>query len=822
MVKAYYKFSPYSLWGIVASRRVPSVILDKEVAVRFFQVNSVVVATAAVNLINLWNIRSIEKIGMLGNLDDEEISSLLYAAGSSWLLAGYNNGRIRVFDLETRKLKILINSHSSPTTAIAVDSFVLQLASGSGAGDIVLWDLSAEKGICRLRGHTNEITKLQFCYFHSKQYLISISKDSLLKIWDLVGYSCVQTVVSTRGELWDFCILPRLNVLVTVASQPELELFGIITPETHALFTGQGNVFKDESHFVISLGNISLKSSTKCTSLSVDEMGCHLVCYGNDKSIQIFQLRTWEHALKHLKRRRKRLLETSSSGIENTELSTLQATDFLIYRQTLQFPHRIRSIHLLQSASEQQKHSERFHQSAIMQFADNGLSLYDLSYEEDSDEVFTVHQVANFDVHGHRGDVRSLAFSRQHHYLLSVASSCTAKIWQVSNNHCLRTMPLSGYGTCCLFFCNDIFTAIGTKQGTLEIHYTLTGDSALQLADHQGPIWSICESFNEKYLFTGGSDKKIKIYEIVIGNTSGTIPSIQLEHIRTLEMSDEVLCLKTTPDGKLLIVALLDCTVRSFYLDSLRFYLSFYGHKMPVLSMDVTSDSYLLITGSADKSIKIWGLDFGDLHKSLLGHENAVMNITCQPNTHYFFSASRDGWIKYWDADIFKLLMNLKGHSGEVWTLANSTDGEMLASAGHDKSIRLWKRTDEQLFLEEEEESRLDEALENSIIQERRRMASNLEASIHHITLGMEAVPQVTTAATFNHMDVVDNCEKILETLQLVRKEYEREQQEPDEAPDIQLLGLSRHMYLLRTLSKIRITDLESVLMLLPYYATLC
>lgn len=34
--------------------------------------------------------------------------------------------------------------------------------------------------------------------------------------------------------------------------------------------------------------------------------------------------------------------------------------------------------------------------------------------------------------------------------------------------------------------------------------------------------------------------------------------------------------------GKLLAVALLDCTIKVFFLDSLRFFLSLYGHKLPV------------------------------------------------------------------------------------------------------------------------------------------------------------------------------------------------------------------------------------------------
>lgn len=42
-----------------------------------------------------------------------------------------------------------------------------------------------------------------------------------------------------------------------------------------------------------------------------------------------------------------------------------------------------------------------------------------------------------------------------------------------------------------------------------------------------------------------------------------------------------------------------------FYLDSLKFFLSLYGHKLPVICMDISSDSTLLVSGSADKNIKV-------------------------------------------------------------------------------------------------------------------------------------------------------------------------------------------------------------------------
>lgn len=57
-----------------------------------------------------------------------------------------------------------------------------------------------------------------------------------------------------------------------------------------------------------------------------------------------------------------------------------------------------------------------------------------------------------------------------------------------------------------------------------------------------------------------------------------------------------------------------------FFADSLKFFLSLYGHKLPVLCMAISSDGDLIVTGSADKNLKIWGLDFGDCHKSIFAH----------------------------------------------------------------------------------------------------------------------------------------------------------------------------------------------------------
>ena len=86
-------------------------------------------------------------------------------------------------------------------------------------------------------------------------------------------------------------------------------------------------------------------------------------------------------------------------------------------------------------------------------------------------------------------------------------------------------------------------------------------------------------------------------------------------HTRTLQLQEDALAVKLSPDGRLIAVSLMDSTIKVFFVDSLKFFLSLYGHKLPALTLDISSDSTLIVTGSADKNVKIWGLDFGDCHK---------------------------------------------------------------------------------------------------------------------------------------------------------------------------------------------------------------
>ena len=227
--------------------------------------------------------------------------------------------------------------------------------------------------------------------------------------------------------------------------------------------------------------------------------------------------------------------------------------------------------------------------------------------------------------------------------------------------------------------------------------------SRIEVVDaHDGPVWSICLAPDGTGFVSGSADKTIKFWEWSLSEEDEDDPShLSIDCSQTLTMTDDVLSVTFTPNGSLLLAALLDSTVKIYFADSLKFFLYLYGHKLPVLSMDVSSDSTLLVTGSADKNVKIWGLDYGDCHKSIFAHDDSVMSVGFVPGTHYFFTGGKDKLVKYWDADTFEHLLDLQGHHGEVWSLAVSSLGDFVLTGSHDRSIRRWEKTEEAFFVDE-------------------------------------------------------------------------------------------------------------------------
>ena len=81
------------------------------------------------------------------------------------------------------------------------------LASGGCDCNIIVWDLISLTAVCKFRGHKDAVTDLTFLSVNGRKLLVSVSKDTLLKVWCMDTQSCIQTVVGHRCEIWSVALI---------------------------------------------------------------------------------------------------------------------------------------------------------------------------------------------------------------------------------------------------------------------------------------------------------------------------------------------------------------------------------------------------------------------------------------------------------------------------------------------------------------------------------------------------------------------------------------------------------------------------------------
>ncbi|CAO3565668.1 unnamed protein product [Mortierella alpina] len=851
MVKAYQRYTPRTIFGVVASGN-SNIIYDAE---------GKYAVSPALEDISIWDLKKGELVGTWHDSDNRsEVTCIARSTDQDSYAVGYANGSIRIWSIKTSEILVTFNGHRSAVTALAFDKSGSRLVSGSRDTDLIVWDVEGEVGLYRLRGHKDQVTSVRFLSRPSlveggkptDGYVVSASKDTLIKLWDLSTQHCMETLVAHRNEVWDFDVNGDESMLVSGGGDADIKVWKI---DAAVLRTGLavGEEAKEEGDeeaegasagipkAITFYGSIPRQSKERVTTLKFHSSQQFLGCQASDKSIELFRIRTIEEIKKKMSRRKKRQREkqqqllkkgdTAGAAAEEVVDDTIQASDEITPWHVVRTGAKLRSFDFAPVKDVE----KAGHVQLVASLNNNTVEAWTVPHpaaaknEEAADEP---NKAYTLELAGHRSDIRTVALSSDDELLCS-ASNNSLKIWNVKTTACIRTMEC-GYALCCAFLPGNRHVIVGTKAGHLEL-FDLGSSSMIESIEaHDGAIWSLQIRPDRRGLVTGSADKDVKFWDFdMVEEQVGQVikKRLSLVHMRTLKMSDDVLCVRYSPDQKMVAVSLLDATVKVFYHDTLKFFLSLYGHKLPVLSMDISSDSNLLVTCSADKNVKLWGLDFGDCHKSMFAHQESVMAVQFVWNTHYFFTASKDRTIKYWDGDKFENILKLEGHHGEVWAIAVGTYGNIVVSASHDRSLRIWQKTEDQVFLEEEREQELDDLYEATLTAsfEKNGMVDHGEGNIGAPSTGNG---DELASAGKQTMDTLKAGERIMEALELADqeinawKEYnaavargERGVSKPQRSPLLISMRQTPEQHVWNELQRVRPAELDEALLVLPFSA---
>ncbi|KAH9966134.1 WD-repeat-containing protein [Russula dissimulans] len=716
MVQSYLRHGPTQAFGLVCSPSSNSIYDGKFAFV------------PALEDVLVWDVKTGQMVAMWHETNHRaEVTCIEQSPKGVTFAVGYSDGSIRLWDVASKSVVATFNGHKRAITTLAFDNTGARLASGSQDTDLILWDVIGEAGLFRLRGHRDQITNIRFLSKYPSStpststnttawLLITSSKDTFVKLWDLSTQHCVQTIVAHRAEVWSLCLNSEQDLLLTGSNEGELKAWKI---EAKALMDGIKESENGELLKVIHpVSTLPLASPNRVSQIAFHSILPYLFVQSHDRSVEVFRVRTDDEIRKKNARRKKRadakaamgkgekVDDTPANGdAEKAELADL-FTPYLIVRAT----GKIKSFALPPEVPT--KNTVQI----FFSLSNNALEVYNVPrYTKSKENPQESARLYSLDIPGHRTDVRTLSLSSDD-TLLASASNGSLKIWNTHTTSCIRTLEC-GHSVCSAFLPGDQYVVIGTKSGEMQIFDLSSSTLVETIKAHTATLWSIHVRPDQQALVTGGADKDVKFWNIEwqqLDIEPGR-KTISLIHTRTLKMADDILSIRYSPNGKLFAVALLDSTVKVFYQDTLKFFLSLYGHKLPVLSMDISYDSKLIVTSSADKNVKIWGLDFGDCHKSIFAHDDSVMQVAFEKKSHYFWTVGKDKLLKYWDGDKFENIQRLEGHHGEIWALAVSNFAKFVVTGSHDKSIRVWEKLDEPLFLEEERERDLEQLYEGGL-----------------------------------------------------------------------------------------------------------
>lgn len=715
---------------------------------------------------------------------------------------------------------------------------------------MIIWDLVGETAEGKLRGHKGEITGLSFLSTSTEdsgaekgeRYLLTTSKDALVKIWDLEGKHCLEThVAQSHGECWALGVSSDGDGCITAGNDGELRVWSINTEHLTALDSRarSDNRENGEAKILQSRGILRRQNiKDRTIGISFHPRQSYIAIHGSERAVEIWRTRGEDELHRHMQRKRRRRREKAAASGEvlapetSETTETPDVTDVFLPHVIVRTAGKVRSARWMDGTSNKSTKSLQL----LVASTNNLLETYTVQTHAASKSAaestaVDYSRTLSVDLPGHRADVRTLCLSSDDRMLAS-ASAGQLKIWNLRTRSCIRTLEC-GQALCSAFLPGDRIVLVGTKSGDLELYDLSTSTLIESIPAHDGQaIWTLAVHPDGQSVVTGSADKSVKFWrfdvaEEEIPGTRRTTQRLKLTQNRQLKLSDDILSLAFSPDQRLLAVSTLDNTVKIFFVDSLKLFLTLYGHKLPVLDMSISSDSKLIATCSADKNIRVWGLDFGDCHKAFFAHEDSVMSVNFVPHPveqderYILFSASKDGMVKTWDAQKFEQVQRLEGHKGEIWAMAVSRTGEMVVTASHDKSLRLWEVGDDLVFLEEERERELERMYE-------RDMADNLDRDYREGEQNGDA--DELAAASKQTVDTLTHGEKVMEALELgmadldIVRAHEREKaKNPRAAPPqrnplfLALGNISAEQHVLNTLRKIPTPALNDALLVLPF-----
>lgn len=179
------------------------------------------------------------------NRNREEVLCMRASSDNVYLAVGYSDGVVEIFNLRTKESVCTFSIHKSAVTCLRFDVLGLKLLSGGNDTDVVVSDIVSQTGLHRLSGHTGPITDT--CFMEKQpNVVISSSKDSMIKFWNMETQFCFKTIVDHRAEVWGITLMRGDEFLVAGSKESSLKVYKLIENKAPTFEDDEASPFRYE------------------------------------------------------------------------------------------------------------------------------------------------------------------------------------------------------------------------------------------------------------------------------------------------------------------------------------------------------------------------------------------------------------------------------------------------------------------------------------------------------------------------------------------------------------------------------------------------
>lgn len=128
---------------------------------------------------------------------------------------------------------------------------------------------------------------------------------------------------------------------------------------------------------------------------------------------------------------------------------------------------------------------------------------------------------------------------------------------------------------------------------------------------------------------------------------------------------------------------------------------SFEGHRKEILCMKFSQDGRILVTGSEDLTLRVWDLKSGHCYVILEGHVDLIFSLDISYDSSEIISGGREGIVKLWDTTTGTCLHNYRRYTdGSIspLTCVNFANKLFIIATSIDHEILGWSKDGSLVF----------------------------------------------------------------------------------------------------------------------------